>query len=488
MIMTSDSSSDKPVGFIGKEGKATAPWWRSEKVSQGLLHDSVMFDDDEVEVYGLVNFFSDLAPQLRVKKSGRVYEQFLSLAKEAGLFDGDLNILCDELPVATYRKLHWILEDYLTNIDAHAGDYRGEHQSNTTGIPPQWFIEDDLRIALNPVHWFKRGLATIITGENGAGKTNMMAWIMFQLSLLENSHALEPVIATNVKFYGDYAKNYHIRRVRTISDIFDIVADIDLKGERRSLYCFIDEFDGAEGQNAWETHGKEAGAAFRVFNQMRKTQEIILIPSIHYPQDVNNRWRDSLQGVHCVLNKGKYYSPHGQKDQWDCVRYSDDLEVLKSVAIYWKGMPINLQCIPDVSFSFETYAMTNFTFDYLPKDILNLMDIVDKIPLPQHGTENERIEWLMQRGEALKQFNKEWKQSQAAAKRRLLSSKQAKEYKSEIYAEAVDLFESNMTLSDVHEHLLSEHKGDRYFSNIPKKYSTFSTGFYRFKDKTEQQE
>ena len=130
----------------------------------------------------------------------------------------------------------------------------------------------------------------------------------------EIGHGLEPVIATNVKFFGDYIDRYHIRIVRTISDIFDVVADIDLKGERRNLYCFIDEFDGAEGQNAWETRGKEAGAAFRVFNQMRKTQEIILVPSIHYPQDVNNRWRESLQGVHCVLNKGKYYPPQGQKN------------------------------------------------------------------------------------------------------------------------------------------------------------------------------
>ena len=486
--MASDSYSDKPVGYVGKEGKTSAPWWGSEKASQKLLHHSVYFDEDEVEVYGLVNFFTDLAPQLRVKKSGQVYEQFLKMAREVGLFDDDLNILCDELPVSTYRKLHWILEDYLTNIDAHAGDYRGDLQSNTTGIPPQWFTEDDLFITLNPVHWFKRGLATIITGENGAGKTNMMAWIMFLLSRLENHHGLEPVLATNVKFFGDFVEQYHIRRVRTISDIFDIVADIDLKGERRSLYCFIDEFDGAEGQNAWETHGKEAGAAFRVFNQMRKTQEIILVPSIHYPQDVNNRWRESLQGVHCILNKGKYYPPQGQKDQWDCVRYTDDLEALKSVAIYWKEMPINLQCIPDVSYSFETYAMTNFSFDYLPQDILNLMEIVDQIPLPQHGNENERIEWLTQRGEVLRNFNQEWKKSKAATERRILSSAQAKDYKSDIYAEAVDLYESNMTLTEVHKHLLSEHEGERYFSNIPKKYSTFSTAFYRFKEKMEQQE
>lgn len=353
------------------------------------------------------------------------------------------------------------------------------------GIPPQWFMESDKNIVLNPVHWFKKGLATIITGENGAGKTNMMAWIMFMLSRLENPYGLQPVIATNVKFFGDWVDEYHIRIVRTISEIFDVVADIDRKGERRSLYCFIDEFDGAEGQNAWETHGKEAGAAFRVFNQMRKNQEIILVPAIHYPQDVNNRWRESLQGVHCILNKGKYYPAHGQKNQWSCVRYTDDLEVLKSVGVFWKGMPINLQCIPDVSYSFETFAMTNFTFDYLPQDILHLMDIVDRIPLPQHGTEDERIDWLMQRGEAIRRFNEDWKKSKQAAIRRLLMSKQAKEYKIEILEKAVKLHESNMSLPEIHAHLLSEHEEDQFSSVIPKKFSTFKGAFYRFQRKNE---
>jgi hypothetical protein len=471
---------EKPVGYVGKEGKTSAPWWRSEKAARRMLSDAYMFFDDDVDVYELVSFFNDLAPQLRVKKSGQFYTQFVNAAKDVGMFDDDLHLLADELPVNHYRKLLWILEDYLTMIDAHAGDHRGDQVSNTMGIPPQWFIENDLNIVLNPMHWFKKGLATIITGENGAGKTNMMAWIMFMLSKLENPHGLQPVIATNVKFFGDWVKEYHIRIVRTISEIFDVVADIDRKGERRSLYCFIDEFDGAEGQNAWETHGKEAGAAFRVFNQMRKNQEIILVPAIHYPQDVNNRWRESLQGVHCILNKGKYYPGYGQKNQWSCVRYTDDLEVLKSVGIFWKGMPVNLQCIPDVSYSFETYAMTNFTFDYLPRDILQLMDIVDKIPLPQHGTEDERIDWLMQRGNAIHRFNTEWKKSKQAEQRRLLNSRQAKEYMQDLLEEAVELHESNMSLPEIHAHLLSEHEGDQFSSEIPRKFTTFSTAFYRY--------
>ena len=428
-------NDEKPIGYIGKEGKTSAPWWRSEKASRKMLSDAFKYGDYDVEVYELVTFFNDLASQLRVKKSGRFYQHFLNAAKELGLFDTDLNLLVDELPIAKYRKLHWILEDYLTMIDAHAGDHRGDQASNTTGIPPQWFVEDGLNIVLNPLHWFKKGLATIITGENGAGKTNMMAWIILQLLKKENPHGLRPVIATNVKFYDDYVREYGIKRVRSISDIFDVVAEIDLTGERRNLYCFIDEFDGAEGQNAWETRGKEAGAAFRVFNQMRKTQEIIMVPAIHYPQDVNNRWRESLQGVHCIMNKGKYYPPQGQKDHWDCVRYNDDLEVLKSVAIFWKRMPINLQCIPDVSFSFETFANTFFTFDYSPHDVVRLMGVIDGIPLPKHGTEDERIEWLIRRGAAIRKFNTEYREKLDREEQADETKKQQKNFRDHCIAE-----------------------------------------------------
>jgi hypothetical protein len=462
-------NDDKPVGYVGKEGKTSAPWWRSEKASRKMLSDAFKYGDYDVEVYELVTFFNDLASQLRVKKSGRFYQQFVSAAKELGLFDMDLNLLVDELPIAKYRKLHWILEDYLTMIDAHAGDHRGDQVSNTTGIPPQWFIEDELNIVLNPVHWFKRGLATIITGENGAGKTNMMAWIMLQLAQKENANGLRPVIATNLKFYDEYVRDYGIQRVRTISDIFDVVAKIDLMGERRNLYCFIDEFDGAEGQNAWENRGKEAGSAFRVFNQMRKTQEIIMVPAIHFPQDVNNRWRDSLQGVHCIMNKGKYYPPQGQKDHWDCIRYHDDLEVLKSVAIFWKGMPINLQCIPDVSYSFETYANTYFTFDYTPRDVVQLMEVIDRIPLPEHGHEDERIEWLIRRGTAISTFNKEWREQQTLKEKTEDSKKQQKTFREHWIAEAHDLhFNQQMTYPGILKMLRSKFKGHKYYSSLPK--------------------
>lgn len=476
---------EKPVGYVGKEGKTSASWWRSEKAARRMLSNAYMFYDFDVEVYELVTFFNDLAPQLRVKKSGQFYAQFVNAAQDFGMFDEDLNLLKDDLPINQYRKLLWILEEYLTMIDAHAGDHRGDQLSNTMGIPPQWFIEHDLNIVLNPLHWFKKGLATIITGENGAGKTNMMAWIIMQLLEKDRMKGSIPVIATNVKFYGAWVKEYEIHRVRTISEIFDVVAEIDKKGERRNLYCFIDEFDGAEGQNAWETRGKEAGAAFRVFNQMRKTQEIIMVPAIHYPQDVNNRWRESLQGVHCIMNKGKYYPPHGHKDQWDCVRYHDDLEVLKSVAIYWKGMPINLQCIPDVSESFETYANTFFTFDYLPRDVVQLMEAIDMIPLPEHGTEDERIDWLNERGRTLKNYNEKWRGTKEAQERRKLTSKEAMEYKQSCFQEGKELMDGGLTVRQIHEHLLDCHKDDDLSEVLPTNFETFRSSFLTYRKSKE---
>jgi hypothetical protein len=284
-----------------------------------------------------------------------------------------------------------------------------------------------------------------------------------------NKFGVRPVIATNIKFYKQYIREYGIRPVRSISDIFDVVAEIDLKGERRNLYCFIDEFDGAEGQNAWETRGKEAGAAFRVFNQMRKTQEIIMVPAIHYPQDVNNRWRESLQGVHCIMNKGKYYPPQGQKDHWDCIRYNDDLEVLKSAAIYWKGMPINLQCIPDVSESFETFANTFFTFDYSPHDVVQLMEAIDHIPLPEHCDEDERIEWLIRRGATIKKFNQDWRKLQVMGEKEEESRKQRKIFREQCIAEAYDLHvNQQMTYWDILSHWRSKFKGQKYLHFLPK--------------------
>ena len=483
------NDEDKPVGFVGKEGKTSAPWWRSEKASRMMLSHAYKFDEDDVEVYELVTFFNDLASQLRVKKSGRFYQQFLAAAKKVGMFDEDLNLLVDELPITQYRKLHWVLQDYLTMIDAHAGDHRGDQTSNTMGIPPQWFVEEKLNIVLNPVHWFKRGLATIITGENGAGKTNMMAWIMLQLAEKENANGLRPVIATNVKFYDDYVREYGIQRVRSISDIFDVVAKIDMMGERRNLYCFIDEFDGAEGQNAWENRGKEAGAAFRVFNQMRKTQEIIMVPAIHFPQDVNNRWRDSLQGVHCIMNKGKYYPPQGQKDHWDCIRYNDDLEVLKSVAIFWKGMPINLQCIPDVSYSFETYANTYFTFDYTPHEVVQLMEVIDGIPLPKHGTEDERIEWLMRRGSAISTFNKEWRDRQVARDEEEEHRKQQKTFRKQLIAEAADLhFNHRNTYAEILKMWRSKFKGNKFLNCLPKNAKALEKAVNRHGEEDDEDE
>ena len=476
-------NDEKPVGYVGKAGKTSAPWWRSERASRKMLSDAYKYGDYDVEVYELVSFFNDLASQLRVKKSGQFYAQFVHAAKDMGLFDDDLNLLEDEIPITQYRKLHWILEDYLTMIDAHEGDHRADQVSNTTGIPPQWFIEAGLDIVLNPMYWFKKGLATLITGENGAGKTNMMAWIILQLLEKEKATGIRPVIATNVKFYGAWVREYNIHRVRTISEIFDVVAKIDKTGERKNLYCFIDEFDGAEGQNAWETRGKEAGAAFRVFNQMRKTQEIIMVPAIHYPQDVNNRWRDSLHGVHCIMNKGKYYPPHGQKDQWDCIRYTDDLEALKSVAIYWKGMPINLQCIPDVSDSFETFANTYFTFDYLPKDVVALMEAIDMIPLPDRGTEDERIDWLTERGRTLQRFNAKWRGSKEAQKRKVLNSKAAKDFKEACFLEGKDLMDQGWTIPAIHAHLLEVHKDEKLVEVIPTKFETFRSSFGRFRRK-----
>jgi len=254
-----------------------------------------------------------------------------------------------------------------------------------------------------------------------------------------------------------------------------------MMGERRNLYCFIDEFDGAEGQNAWETRGKEAGASFRVFNQMRKTQEIIMVPAIHYPQDVNSRWRESLQGVHCIMNKGKYYPPHGHKDQWDCERYSDDMETLESVAIYWKGMPINFQCVPDVSYSFETYANTYFTFDYLPRDVLNMMEAIDMISLPYKGTEDERLDWLIERGRTIKRYNTEWRESKEAKDRERLYSKEALEYKDEVLEEAEELFANGLKIKAIHAQLLEEHSDDSFSEVIPRKFQSFKTAFWRYR-------
>ncbi len=472
---------DKPVGYVGKEGKTSAPWWRSEKAARRMLSNAYMFFDFDVEVYELVSFFNDLAPQLRVKKSGQFYAQFVNAAKDIGLFDDDLKLLADDLPINEYRRLLWILEDYLTMIDAHAGDHRGDQMSNTMGIPPQWFRKYGRKVNLDPSVWFKKGLATIITGENGAGKTNMMAWMILELLEQGDQHGLRPVVATNVKFYEQFVREFGIRRVRTISEIFDIVAEIDMMGERRNLYCFIDEFDGAEGQNAWETRGKEAGASFRVFNQMRKTQEIIMVPAIHYPQDVNSRWRESLQGVHCIMNKGKYYPPHGHKDQWDCERYSDDMETLESVAIYWKGMPINFQCVPDVSYSFETYANTYFTFDYLPRDVLNMMEAIDMISLPYKGTEDERLDWLIERGRTIKRYNTEWRESKEAKDRERLYSKEALEYKDEVLEEAEELFANGLKIKAIHAQLLEEHSDDSFSEVIPRKFQSFKTAFWRYR-------
>jgi hypothetical protein len=308
-----------------------------------------------------------------------------------------------------------------------------------------------------------------------------MAWMILELLEHEDQHGLRPVVATNVKFYDRFVREFGIKRVRTISEIFDVVAEIDLTGERRNLYCFIDEFDGAEGQNAWETRGKEAGASFRVFNQMRKTQEIIMVPAIHYPQDVNSRWRESLQGVHCILNKGKYYPPQGHKDQWDCVRYTDDMEALESVAIYWKGMPINFQFVPNVAYSFETFANTFFTFDYLPRDVLNMMEAIDRIPLPRDGTEDERIDWLIERGRTIQRYNTEWRASKEAQERMLLDSQEAQEYKAGIMEEAVELFDKGWTIRSIHSHLLEEHAEDRLSEVLPEKFEAFKTAFRRFR-------
>ena len=82
-------------------------------------------------------------------------------------------------------------------------------------------------------------------------------------------------------------------------------------------------------------------------------------------------------------------------------------------------------------------------------------------------------------------FNAEWKQSKAAAEQRELSSKQARDYKIEIMDEAVELHVANMSLPDIHAHLLSEHKEDRYYKVIPTKFPAFSTAFYRFLRKME---
>ena len=463
------TENEKPVGYVGKEGKTSAPWWRSEKASRKMLSDAYMFYDRDVELYELVTFFNDLVPQLRVKKSGQYYSQFVNAAQEVGMFDEKLSLLVDRLPIDQYKQLLWILEEYLTMIDAHAGDHRGDQVSNTMGIPPQWFRKHGRKVVLDPSHWFKKGLATIITGENGAGKTNMMAWMILELLDQEDQYGLQPVIATNIKFYRQYIREYGIRPVRSISDIFDVVAEIDLTGERRNLYCFIDEFDGAEGQNAWETRGKEAGAAFRVFNQMRKTQEIIMVPAIHYPQDVNNRWRESLQGVHCIMNKGKYYPPQGKKDHWDCIRYTDDMEVLTSVAIYWKGMPINLQCIPDVSESFETYANTFFTFDYTPRDVVQLMESIDRIPLPEHGDEDERIEWLIRRGAAIRNFNEKWREVNTRKDQEEEAKEQQNIFRDHCIAEAYDLhFNQQMTYGDILRQWRAKFKGHRFYHTLPK--------------------
>ena len=157
------------------------------------------------------------------------------------------------------------------------------------------------------------------------------------------------------------------------------------------------------------------------------------------------------------------------------------MEMLESVAIYWKGMPINLQCIPNVSYSFETFANTFFTFDYLPRDVLNMMEAIDKIPLPENGTEDERIDWLIERGGTIQQYNTEWRATKEANERMRLSTEEAQEYLQDIYAEADDLRETrNMSLKKIHDHLMMEHAEDELKEMIPENYNTFSSGYYRY--------
>ncbi|MCK4615051.1 MAG: hypothetical protein KAU14_09625 [Thermoplasmata archaeon] len=395
---------DRVIGYIGREGKAPALWWSAEREAQKELNEATLDGDDEIETATLINLFTALRPQLKIKKSGNYYNTFMEKAAEVGLFD------LEEIPTNDYRNLFLLLEDYLTEVDAHQGDHRGDQPSNTRGIPPEWLACSGMDVFLDPTSWFRKGLATIITGENGVGKTNLMIWIALQLSQWDSPKKLRPVIATNLKLYKEWAVKHGIKIVRRISEVFDVVAEIDLSGERRNLYVLIDEFDGAEGQNAWETRGAKTGASFRVFNQFRKLQDAIIVPSIHYPQDVNNRWRTSSRGVHCIINKGMRYPDKGFKNVWDCTKIQDERSRLKSAAIYWENTPINLiGVIPNCGECFETYAPTTFTFDMGPKEVLEIMEAIDRIPMPEHGTEEERIEWMMTRGAVIKNYMEEWR-------------------------------------------------------------------------------
>ena len=114
------------------------------------------------------------------------------------------------------------------------------------------------------------------------------------------------------------------------------------------------------------------------------------------------------------------------------------------------------------------------------------MEAIDRISLPYKGTEDERLDWLIERGRTIKRHNSEWRESKEAKERERLYSQEALHYKDEVLEEAVELFASGLTIKAIHAQLLEDHSEDSFFEVIPKKFEGFKTAFRRFRRRDEE--
>jgi hypothetical protein len=140
-----------------------------------------------------------------------------------------------------------------------------------------------------------------------------------------------------------------------------------------------------------------------------------------------------------------------------------------------------LQCIPDVSYSFETYANTYFTFDYTPHEVVQLMEVIDRIPLPKHGTDDERIEWLRRRGTVISTFNNEWRERINRKEHSEEDKKQRKIFRDHCVAEAYDLHvNQRATYGEILDLWRSTFGDHKFYSALPQNGKSLEAAVRRY--------
>jgi len=113
--------------------------------------------------------------------------------------------------------------------------------------------------------------------------------------------------------------------------------------------------------------------------------------------------------------------------------------------------------------------------------VVQLMEVIDRIPLPEHGDEDERIEWLIRRGAAIRNFNQEWRDQNLRKEANEEAKKQRKIFRKHCIAEAYDLHVyQRATYREILDLWRSKYADHEFYLALPRNDESLKKAVHRF--------